>query len=198
MKIIWCMVPEIWSTTDRIFLSFWTIFCPFTPLTTQKIKITKNEKNPGDIMILHRCTKYHDHMLYCSWDVTLDRCNYFSFRAIFCPFTPANSPKNQNFLKMKKNPGVIIISHKCNKIMITYYTVPERWLVTGVIIFHFELFFALLPSNSAKNQNQKKPWDMLLFYTCEPKIMIRWCTVPEKWCTTDRQTDKRMDRKSDI
>ena len=24
------------------FLSFWTIFCPFTPLTTQKIKILKN------------------------------------------------------------------------------------------------------------------------------------------------------------
>ena len=25
-------------------LSFWTIFCPFTPLTTQKIRILKNEK----------------------------------------------------------------------------------------------------------------------------------------------------------
>ena len=27
------------------FLSFWVIFCPFTPLTTQKIKINNNEKN---------------------------------------------------------------------------------------------------------------------------------------------------------
>ena len=26
IKIIWCMVPEIWSVTDRIFLSFWIIF----------------------------------------------------------------------------------------------------------------------------------------------------------------------------
>ena len=26
------------------FLSFWAIFCPFTPLTTLKIKILKNEK----------------------------------------------------------------------------------------------------------------------------------------------------------
>ena len=26
----------------QIFLSFWTVFCPFTPLTTQKIKILKN------------------------------------------------------------------------------------------------------------------------------------------------------------
>ena len=35
----WCMVPEIWSATDRIFLSFCTIFCPFTHLRTRKIKI---------------------------------------------------------------------------------------------------------------------------------------------------------------
>ena len=27
------------------YLSFWAIFCPFTPLTTRKIKILKNEKN---------------------------------------------------------------------------------------------------------------------------------------------------------
>ena len=54
------------------FLSFWTIFCPFTPLPssppqwTQKIKIMKNwrKKKPGDIIILHKCSKYHDHMQY--------------------------------------------------------------------------------------------------------------------------------------
>ena len=31
------------------FLSFWTIFCPFTPLTTQKIKILKNWKKHLEI-----------------------------------------------------------------------------------------------------------------------------------------------------
>ena len=34
-----CMVPDIWSATNKNFLSFWTVFCPFTPLTTHKIKI---------------------------------------------------------------------------------------------------------------------------------------------------------------
>ena len=40
-----------------------------------------------------------------------DRCNcYFSFWAIFCPFTPLLTvPKNQNLNKMKKTPGDIII-----------------------------------------------------------------------------------------
>ena len=43
MKIIWCMVPEMWST--KILLWFWIIFCHFTPLTTRKINISKHEKN---------------------------------------------------------------------------------------------------------------------------------------------------------
>ena len=74
------------------FLSFWTIFCPFTPLTAQKIKILKNEK------------------------------------------------------KKKKSPRDIIILHKCTEIMIIRYTVPEVRRVTDVVfIFHFGLFFALLP-----------------------------------------------------
>ena len=34
-----------------------------------------------------------------------DGCNYFSFWAIFCPFTPLNNPRNQNFEKMKTMPG---------------------------------------------------------------------------------------------
>ena len=43
-----------------------------------------------------------------------DRCNYFSFWAIFCPFTPLTCPKIENFKKMKKTPGDIIL-HKCTK-----------------------------------------------------------------------------------
>ena len=64
------------------------------------------------------------------------------------------------------------------KIMIIWYTVPEMWCMTDKIaIFHFGLFFALLPSNSAKNQNFKKNEEKNLeissFYTFVPKIMIR-------------------------
>ena len=31
IKIIRCMISEIWSSTDKIFWSSWAIFCPFTP-----------------------------------------------------------------------------------------------------------------------------------------------------------------------
>ena len=74
------------------------------------------KKMPWDIIILHKCSKNYDHMLHCSWDMARDRCNCcFSFLAIFCPFTPLNRPKNQNFWKMKKTPEDIIILHMSSK-----------------------------------------------------------------------------------
>ena len=68
----------------------------------------------GDI-ILHNCTKNHDHMLYCSWDMVCVRCNcYFSFLGYFL-LLPPDSQKNENLKKMKKIPGAIIILYNCNK-----------------------------------------------------------------------------------
>ena len=63
IKIIWCIVPVVWSSTDRIFLVILGNFLLFYPLTTWKIKI-KNEKNPEDIIILSKCNKNHNHLLY--------------------------------------------------------------------------------------------------------------------------------------
>ena len=89
MMIIWCMVPEIWSATDRIFSHFvqkWNLydvcflrcgaqktyfflildhFLPFYSLTTQKIK-KKMKKMLVDIIILHKCTINDNHIIYDS------------------------------------------------------------------------------------------------------------------------------------
>ena len=69
------------------FLSFWAIFCPFSPLTTWKIKILTLKKTPGDIIILHICTINDNHMMYGSWDMECNGQNFLSFWTIFCPFT---------------------------------------------------------------------------------------------------------------
>ena len=82
-------------------MSFWAIFCPFTPLTTCKTNILKNEKMkkaPGDIIFLHLGNTNDNYMMYASCDMERDR--------IFChfrPFLPVthNNPKNQNFEKME-------------------------------------------------------------------------------------------------
>ena len=66
-------------------------FCPFNSLTIQKIKILKKMKKiPGDITVLHKCTKNYDHMLYCSWDMAY--VIYNLFWDIFCPFIPLPLP----------------------------------------------------------------------------------------------------------
>ena len=45
------------------FLSFWNVFCPFTLLWTQKIKILKKwKKNPRCNIILHTCTINDNHI----------------------------------------------------------------------------------------------------------------------------------------
>ena len=77
------------------------------------------KKIPGDIIILHKCTKNYDQMMYSSWDTVCYRCNcYFLFWAIF-------------------------------------------W---------------------------KKCLEISSFHICVPKIMIRWCTIPEIWCVTEGRT----------
>ena len=40
----------------HIFLPFWAIFCPFTPLKIKKSVFFFKKKAPGNIMILHNCT----------------------------------------------------------------------------------------------------------------------------------------------
>ena len=69
------MVPERWSSTNNLF-SFLVVFFSFTPLTTAKSKSWKNEKNPGDIIILHKGTKNHDLMLNNSSDTIRGGCNF--------------------------------------------------------------------------------------------------------------------------
>ena len=92
--MLYCSWDMIRNRFNCYFL-FWAIFCPFTSLTARKIlkKFWKNEKNAWRY---HLCTKNHDYMLYCSWDMVLDGCNYFSFWAIFCTFNPLTARKIEN------------------------------------------------------------------------------------------------------
>ena len=184
MTTIWYMVPKTWSATDRIFLSSWAIFCPFTLLTAQKIKISKNwRKKPGDIIIQHKCTKNHNPMYYCSWDMVHDRCNcYFSFWTIFCPFTHQTARQKEIKKKKKKSPGdiICIIYTTAPKIMIVCYTVPE--ICDWYNYFSFWVNYCPFTPNSPKNENSKKmkktPVDIIMLKSVT-KILITCYTVPE-------------------
>ena len=61
IMIICYTVPEIWHVTDVILIFHIGLF--FAPLLTsppKKSKFQKNKKTPGDIIILHVCTKNDD------------------------------------------------------------------------------------------------------------------------------------------
>ena len=81
--------PEAWHVTHNChFFHFGLFFALLTPWQPKNSKLKKTKKLRY-IIILHKCTKNHDHMLYCSWDKACGRCKcYFAFWADFCPFTP--------------------------------------------------------------------------------------------------------------
>ena len=90
------MMYGSWNMTQngQNFLSFWIIFCPCNPLTTQKIKILKKwKKMPGDIIILQMCTINDNCMIYGSWDKESNGQNFLLFWTTFCLFNPLKTRK---------------------------------------------------------------------------------------------------------
>ena len=199
---------HIWQSYDVRFLrygarhtEFFVIldnFLPFYPPNNPKNQnFEKMKKTPGDIIILHMCTKNYDQMMYGSWDMVCDRCYcYFSFWAIFCPFTPLTAQKIKILKKWKKHLEISSFYTSVPKIMIICYTVPEIWCVTDVIIFHFGLFFALLPLTAQKIRILKKwkkiPANIIILHmgTKNYDQMMHG-----SW---DMVCDRPTDRKSDI
>ena len=121
------------SSWDMKWDNFLVILSYFLPFTLENLK----PKNPGDIIILHKCTINDNHMIHGSWDINCNRQIFFVILDNFLPFYPPDSPKNENIKKMKKKPGNIIILHKCTK--------NHDHMPTHVIfICQFGLFFTLL------------------------------------------------------
>ena len=196
------MVPEIWSATDRIFLSqvyqkpdhrlycSWDMACDRCNYFHFGLYVSHLLLPPGVIIIWHKCTKNHDHMLYSSWDMARDRCNFFSFWPIFCPFCPPNSPKNQNLIKKKKTPGDIIILHKCTKnrdhmLYCSWDMVRDRcnWY------FSFWAIFCPFTSLTAWKMKFSKKWKKLLKIYI---IILNNCTKNHDhmlYCSWDKLRD---------
>ena len=125
---IWCMIPEIWSAPD-IFLSSWAIFCPFTPITARKMKISQKMKKPGDVIILYKCSTNVAQIMMIGytvpeiWRVT-DVIVFFDFGLFFCHFTPITAQKMKISKKWKRRLEISFYT-SVPQIMIISYTVPE-------------------------------------------------------------------------
>ena len=135
---------------------------------------------------------YHKWKSYYVWFLRYGarRTEFFVILDHFLPFYPPNNPKNQNFEKMKKMSGDIIILHTCTKnydqmMYGSWDMVHDR---CNCYFSFWAIFCPFTPLTAQKIKILKK-WKKCLeissFYIRVPKIMIRWCTVPEIWCVTD-------------
>ena len=77
----------------------------------------------------------------------------------FCHFASLTARKIKILKKWKKTLEISSFYICVPKIMIRWCMVPEIWCVTDVIIFHFRLFFPLLPPSFL--HALKLGWDFL-------------------------------------
>ena len=167
----------------------------------KKQTFEKMKKIAGDIIILHMCTKNHNHMRYSYWDTKWDKkfCHFGPFFAFLTPLSP-NNPQNQNFKKLEKTSGKVIILNLYNKktrsydscllTLLTLLTLCLYNACTDIMFCHFRPYFAFLPHYWPQKlkfgKNLKKHLDIWSFYTCVPLIKIIWCMFTEIWSSIDR------------
>ena len=100
------------QTKIFIILGHFMLFYPL-PQKLKKSKFWENKKTPGDIIMLHLCTKNQDDTIYSSWGMERDRLK-LAMLDHFLPFNPLKNPQNQNFEKVKKFAQDIITLHTKN------------------------------------------------------------------------------------
>ena len=86
MIICYNTVPDIQYVMDLILIFYVGLFLPFYPLPPNIPKnqnLKKMKKIPGDIIILHMCTKDNDHMIYSSSNIV---CNRLTDQDVFQKF----------------------------------------------------------------------------------------------------------------
>ena len=130
------------------------------------------------------------------------------FLPFYLPLTARKmkiSRKREKLKKKKWRKHLEISSFYAHvpKIMIICSTVPEIYVCDKCnCYFFFWAIFCPFTSLTAQKMKISKKWKKLLeissLYMCVPKIMIRWCTVPEIWCVMNEWTDGRTDGKSEI
>ena len=120
--IIWCMLTQIWNATDIIYWYFRPFFALLPHYWPWKLKFGINVKNKWYYpftYVYHKSRSYDIWFLRykvqrCIWYIVLEIASTTEFFVIldyFLHFYPSNKPENQDFEKMKKTPGDMIILH---------------------------------------------------------------------------------------
>ena len=129
-----------------------------------------------------------------------DRCNYLSFWAIFCPYTPLTARKRKIYKKWNKHLEISSFYTSVQKTMIRWRTVPEIWWMADLIVIsHFGLFspFYIPPKSQKKSKfwkNEKNAWRYHHFRNVYQKL---WSEDVQFLRYAARQMDRQMDGRMD-
>ena len=146
---------------------------------TNFLKILRKWKKPGDIILFFT----HVYNKWRSYDVWFSRykvwmTEFFLILDHFLPFYPIGNTKNQNFEKMKKTPGDIIISHKCT--INNNHMMYDSWDLKHTRKFFLSIWAIFCPFTPLTTQKIKilKKWkkhmEISSFYICVTNIEVTY------------------------
>ena len=129
------------------------------------------------------------------WRMTHNFSSFWNIFALLIPSSPPSPlPLTAQKIKISKKRKQYLEISSFNtsvpKIMIIWFTVPEIWWVTDVIvIFHCAIFCSFTPpSLTAQKMKISKQWkkcpEISSFYKSLPKIITICSTLPEIWHMT--------------
>ena len=117
--------------------------------------ILKNPKNQNFEKMKENCWRYHHfthvyekphtHIRYSYWDMERDKFFGIIFGPFFAlyPLSPTlpNNPENQNFEKLERASGDVIILNLCNKNMIKWCILTQIWSATDISFCQYKAIF---------------------------------------------------------
>ena len=111
---------------------------------------------------------YHKSRSYDVWFLRY-KVQRIEFFVIFLPFDPPNKPKKQNFEKIKKGSGDIIILHLCtthdNHMMYGSWDIEHDRQNFFVILGYFlPLYLPNNPENQNFEKMKKTPEDIIILH----------------------------------
>ena len=166
------MVIIFWSTTNKMFCYSGLFFALLPPYGPIKLVFWKNENELEDFTNL-----YHKWQSYDVWLLRYgaQRTKFFVILDCFLLFyttpPPSNNPNNQNFVKMKKAPGGIIILHRCSKnennmINGSWDTEHDRQNFLSFWTTFCLFTQSINPKNGIFEKMRKSLEDIITLYTC--------------------------------
>ena len=161
-----------------------------SPNNPENQNLEKTQKTPGDM-----CTINNNHMMYVSWEMEDDGNSFFVILDHFLPFHSTKNPKSENFEKLEKTPGDIIILHRSTKNQCSWESTRNG---CNFCFSWCAIFCPFTPVKIQKikiKKKKKKPGYIIILHQCTKSYNYMmygsWNMVREG------RTDRRMDGKSD-